>query len=62
VLHIQAAQMRVRRRQRSEELAQQAGVKLIFPLAVLILPSMFVVILGPSIPAFLNFFRTILRR
>jgi len=56
VLHTQAAQMRVRRRQRAEELARQAGIKMIFPLALFVFPSMLVVILGPSIPAFVRFF------
>ncbi len=57
VLHTQAEQMRVKRRQRAEELARQAGVKMIFPLALFIFPSMLVVILGPSIPAFIDMFR-----
>jgi tight adherence protein C len=56
VLHAQAAQMRIRRRQRAEELARKAAIKMIFPLAILIFPSMLVVILGPSVPAFLSFF------
>lgn len=59
VLHQQAAEIRVRRRQRAEELARQAGIKMIFPLALLIFPALLVVILGPSIPAFRAFFETI---
>jgi tight adherence protein C len=51
VLHAQAAEMRLKRRQRAEELARQAGLKMIFPLAIFILPSLFVVILGPIIPS-----------
>ncbi len=35
VLHTQAAQMRERRRQRAEELARQAGIKMVFPLVFL---------------------------
>ena len=56
VLHTQAAEMRVRRQQRAEELARQAGIKMIFPLALLIFPALLVVILGPSVPAFMSFF------
>ena len=50
VLHAQAAQERTRRRQRAEELARQAGGKMVFPLVFLILPTLFVVMLGPAIP------------
>ncbi|HEY63805.1 MAG TPA: type II secretion system F family protein [Caldilineae bacterium] len=50
VLHSQAAQMRTRRRQRAEELARQASVKMVFPLVFLIFPALFAVILGPVIP------------
>ena len=55
VLHTQAAEMMLRRRQRAEELARQAGIKMIFPLTFLIFPAMLVVILGPSLPAFKGF-------
>ena len=59
VLRSQADQMRVKRRQRAEELARQAGIKMVFPLVLFIFPSMLVVILGPSIPAFAGLFRTL---
>ncbi|MBN1259759.1 MAG: type II secretion system F family protein [Anaerolineae bacterium] len=51
VLHTQADQMRIKRRQRAEELARQAGVKMVFPLALMIFPALLVVLLGPGLPA-----------
>jgi len=49
VLRIQSEQMRIRRRQRAEEKAQQAPLKMTFPLVLLIFPSIYILLLGPAI-------------
>ncbi|MCC5847674.1 MAG: type II secretion system F family protein [Verrucomicrobia bacterium] len=47
ILRIQAEQMRQRRFQRAEKLANEAPVKLLFPLVCFIFPCVFLVLLGP---------------
>jgi tight adherence protein C len=49
VLRIQSDQMRVRRRQRAEEKAHQAPIKMLFPMVFLIFPSLYIVLLGPAV-------------
>jgi tight adherence protein C len=48
VLRIQSDQMRVRRRQMAEEEAHRAPIKMIFPIALLIFPSILIILLGPA--------------
>jgi len=49
VLRIQSDQMRIRRRQRAEEKAHQAPVKMLFPMVFLIFPAIWIVLLGPAL-------------
>ncbi len=55
-LRAQSHELRVKRRQRAEHKAMQMGVKLLFPLIFCILPSLFVVMLGPGIIKILDSF------
>ena len=47
MLRIQADQIRTRRFQRAEKLANEAPVKMLFPLVAFIFPSVFIILLGP---------------
>ncbi|MEM6283332.1 MAG: type II secretion system F family protein [Chloroflexota bacterium] len=49
ILRVQSDQMRIKRRQRAQEKAQAAPVKMMIPLAFLIFPSIYIVLLGPAI-------------
>jgi tight adherence protein C len=49
VLRTQARQLRMRRRQRAEQVARQAAPKMVFPLVFFVLPSLFIVVLGPIV-------------
>jgi tight adherence protein C len=48
VLRIQSDQMRVRRRQMAEEEAHRAPIKMVFPIGLLIFPSLLLILLGPA--------------
>ena len=48
-LRIYSETVRTNRRQKAEKLAAEASVKMVIPLVLFILPSMFVVLMGPAI-------------
>lgn len=56
VLNSQAKDMRVKRRQRAEEHAMKMPVKMLFPLIFTILPTLFIVVLGPTVLSIMEVF------
>jgi tight adherence protein C len=55
VLRAQSATLRVRRRQRAEEIARKAPVKMVFPLVFCLMPAFFIVVLGPIFVRLVNY-------
>jgi len=49
ILRVQSEQMRILRRQRAEEKAHQAPIKMIFPMVFLTFPTIFIMLLGPAV-------------
>jgi tight adherence protein C len=48
-LRVHADTIRLKRRQRAEEMAQKAGTKILFPTIIFIFPSLFVIVLAPGL-------------
>ncbi len=57
VLRVQAKDMRYKRRQRAEEQAMKAPIKILFPLIMFIFPTLFLVLLGPAFLKFMEAFK-----
>ncbi len=61
VLRIQSEQMRMKRRQRAEEEAHKAPVKMIFPMGLLIFPSILIILMTPALIQIIDVFGNIAR-
>jgi tight adherence protein C len=56
VLRVQSQEAREQRKQRAEEAAMKAPIKMLFPLVLFIFPSLFIVLLGPALIQFMTAF------
>lgn len=56
VLRTQSADLRLRRRQRAEEEAQKAPVKMTIPLMLVIMPATILLLLGPALASLATVF------
>ncbi len=56
VLRVQSEDMREKKKQRSEEKAMKAPIKILFPLILFIFPAIFIIILGPAVINMINTF------
>ncbi|WP_085504926.1 type II secretion system F family protein [Thalassobacillus devorans] len=57
VLRVQTEDIREQRKQRAEEAAMKAPIKMMFPLVLFIFPTLFIILLGPAILQFLDAFK-----
>jgi len=56
ILRIKSEEEREKRKQRAEEEAMKAPIKILFPLVLFIFPSIFIVLLGPAVIQLINEF------
>ncbi len=56
ILRVQSDTMRLVRRQRAEETAMKAPIKMVFPLVFCIFPALLIILLGPAILSFIEAF------
>jgi tight adherence protein C len=54
ILRIQSQQLRIARTQRAEKLANEAPVKMLFPLIFCIFPTVFMILFGPIVYQFIQ--------
>ena len=54
VLRVQSLDTREKRKQRAEEQAMKAPIKMVFPLVFFIFPTLFIVLLGPALLQIIN--------
>jgi tight adherence protein C len=54
VLKVQTEDIREKRKQRAEEQAMKAPIKMLFPLVLFIFPTLFIILLGPAVLQFLE--------
>jgi tight adherence protein C len=56
VMRVQSQEVREQRKQRAEEAAMKAPIKMLFPLVLFIFPTLFIVLLGPAVIQFIETF------
>ncbi len=56
-IRVYADSLRTKRRQRAEQAAQKAAIKLLMPLALFLFPTLFIILLGPAGMQFIDHFQ-----
>jgi tight adherence protein C len=55
-IRVYADSLRTKRRQRAEQTAQKAAIKLLGPLALFLFPTLFIILIGPAVLQILDQF------